>query len=88
MCFERETFIIYSIYLKQKEMNQLENLTKRLEKVCPEAKIESGIFNNAGEIIIRLTLPDKIIECTNIKALEINVENLEQKARLKARPNG
>lgn len=67
-------------------MEDLKNLKTRLLKIHPDALLEPGIFNDAGEIIIRLTLPGmKIIECTNIHALAIVVENLESAARAKSR---
>lgn len=67
-------------------MENFENLKKRLLKVQPDAILEPGIFNEAGEIIIRLTLPGvKTIECTNVNALAVIVTNLEQAARAKSR---
>lgn len=67
-------------------MENLEDLKKRLLKVQPDAILEPGVFNEAGEIIIRLTLPGvKVIECTNVNALAVIVTNLEEAKRAKSR---
>jgi hypothetical protein len=67
--------------------NDVEALRKRLLKYYPDAVLETGIFNDNGDIIIRITVPGyKTIDATNLKAFQTVVENLEDQARAKFRP--
>lgn len=64
-----------------------EELEERLKKVEPSSSLERGIFNDQGEIIIRLTIPGKkVIEVTNVNALSVVVSNLEAQKRQMSRP--
>lgn len=67
-------------------MEEFENLKRRLLKIYPKASVEAGVIGSNGELLFRVSIPGvQVIECSNINALAINVENLEMKARIRNR---
>lgn len=67
-------------------MEEFENLKRRLLKIHPDASVEAGVLGANGELLFRVAIPGvQVIECSNINALAINVENLEMKSRIKNR---
>lgn len=63
-------------------------LKERVKRLDPTYELKENQFSASGELVFQLVLPGvKTIEASNVKALEIVIENLEEQKRLKSRPN-
>lgn len=62
-----------------------EEIEKRFKKLNPNNAIELGYDQN-GNLIYKMHIAgEKIVESQNVKAMEVVINNLEEKKRLKSR---